>query len=395
MKKRFISLILVLLMVFSLGVNAMAVGTSYSDVSPENWYYEYVTELSKDGVINGYSDGTFRPDETVTYAQALKLVTIAAGYGTKDQTGSHWASGYLSFALDKGFISGVTVEDLNREISRYEIAQLVAKALDVKKAMIANPFVDIFDDNVTALYAIGIFTGTVSDGELHFYGSASVKRAEISAIVYRIMNADIDRGDVGTEKVQKVLVTCSGGLNLRSEPNTSSEVLAILYKGAKAEFLGEFDGWYKVSYNSKVGYLSAEFCSVVEVDPTQADGVRGEIINYAQQFMGCPYVYGGSGPEVFDCSGFTMYVFDKFGYSLPHSAISQYQGGVDISKSELRPGDLVFFSNYSTDWIGHVGIYIGGGEFVHASSSYGVIISDMDSAWYSSHYVCSCRIIND
>lgn len=117
-----------------------------------------------------------------------------------------------------------------------------------------------------------------------------------------------------------------------------------------------------------------------------------EIINYAKQFMGIQYVFGGASPSGFDCSGFTMYVFNKFGIDLPHSASGQAGLGRAVSKSDLVPGDLVFFETYKPG-ISHVGIYIGSGNFLEASSSRGIAITSLSSSYYSSRYRGATRIL--
>jgi cell wall-associated NlpC family hydrolase len=106
------------------------------------------------------------------------------------------------------------------------------------------------------------------------------------------------------------------------------------------------------------------------------------------QYLGVPYVWAGASPsQGFDCSGFTMYVFAQVGVSLPHGASGQYGYGVPVSRSQLQPGDLVFF-----DGLGHVGIYIGGNQFIHSPHTGDVVkISDM-TGWYSSTYVGARRI---
>ncbi|MDF2673941.1 MAG: NlpC/P60 family protein [Clostridiales bacterium] len=117
-----------------------------------------------------------------------------------------------------------------------------------------------------------------------------------------------------------------------------------------------------------------------------------EIIEYAKQFMGIKYVFGGASPKGFDCSGFTMYVFNKFGISLPHSASGQSELGAAVSKSDLIPGDLVFFETYKAG-ISHVGIYIGSGNFLEASSSRGIAITKLSSSYYKSRYMGATRIL--
>ncbi len=125
-------------------------------------------------------------------------------------------------------------------------------------------------------------------------------------------------------------------------------------------------------------------------------GTGGDVAQKALQYVGYPYVYGGSGPNSFDCSGFTMYIYGLFDYKLSHGASYQYNNGTYVDKSSLQPGDLVFFTPWpSGSGIGHVGIYIGNSEFVHASTSTtGVIISSLNSGSYVSRYYGARRIFS-
>ena len=137
--------------------------------------------------------------------------------------------------------------------------------------------------------------------------------------------------------------------------------------------------------------------SSVNTETTTEETSKGqEIVEYAKQYLGCPYVYGGSGDKSFDCSGFTMYVYKKFGYTLSHSAIVQSKVGTYVAKEDLQAGDLVFFLDYETmDGIGHCGIYIGNGEFIHASSGSGycVKISNLLTGSYNTRYAAARRLI--
>ena len=117
------------------------------------------------------------------------------------------------------------------------------------------------------------------------------------------------------------------------------------------------------------------------------------VVSYAKLFIGIKYVYGASGPNSFDCSGFTMYIMKMFGMNLPHSARSQAALGISVSKNNLMQGDLVFFSTSGGRSISHVGIYIGGGNFIHASSD-GVKMSSLNGGYYSRNYVTARRIIS-
>ena len=105
------------------------------------------------------------------------------------------------------------------------------------------------------------------------------------------------------------------------------------------------------------------------------------------RYLGTPYVWGGSSPSGFDCSGFVMFVYAQVGVSLPHSSYAQYGVGVAVSQSDLQPGDLVFF-----DGLGHVGIYIGGGQFIHAPHTGDVVKISSLSGYYSSNFAGGRRI---
>jgi cell wall-associated NlpC family hydrolase len=114
----------------------------------------------------------------------------------------------------------------------------------------------------------------------------------------------------------------------------------------------------------------------------------GGVVGIAMQYLGVPYRWGGADPSGFDCSGFSMYVYGKVGVSLPHHAASQYGMGSPVSKSELAAGDLVFFNG-----LGHMGIYIGGGQFIHAPHTGDVVkISSLSDSWYAATYVGARRL---
>jgi peptidoglycan DL-endopeptidase CwlO len=114
----------------------------------------------------------------------------------------------------------------------------------------------------------------------------------------------------------------------------------------------------------------------------------GGVVGIAMQYLGTPYVWGGASPGGFDCSGFVMYVYSQVGVYLPHLAAGQYNYGTPVSQDELQPGDLVFF-----DGLGHVGIYIGGGQFVHSPHTGDVVkISSLSDSWYAATYFGARRL---
>lgn len=224
-----------------------------------------------------------------------------------------------------------------------------------------------------------------------------------------------------------------GPLNIRSGPSIESDILGSVSAGKVVEVNGLTDGWYKVGE----GYIFADYvkqssANEVEVQRTkkaasdgrsqrspklrqdgqdqqaaaareinlayepvaQGSGTGQDIANYALRFVGYPYSYGGSSPSGFDCSGLTSYVYKQFGYNISRTASGQLDNGYSVSSAELQPGDLVMFKKGSSSKrASHVGIYIGGGQFVHASTpKNGVIVSDLGSSYYSSGFVGARRL---
>ena len=188
----------------------------------------------------------------------------------------------------------------------------------------------------------------------------------------------------------------SDGVNVRSDASTDSSVLATIEEDAIVTVNGLVDGWYDVTceYGTE-GYIRSDF-----LDLTESSSSNSDIAATAKQYLGTGYVYGGASPRGFDCSGFTMYVYSQMGYSLPHSATSQWQSGLGTrvySISELQPGDLVFFNDPSRNAgkaCSHAGIYTGDGQFIHSSSSRsgGVIVSSLTSGYYNTYFVGGIQV---
>lgn len=204
--------------------------------------------------------------------------------------------------------------------------------------------------------------------------------------------------------------------NIREVPTTDSEPLTALTLNTEVTIIGEENNWYKIQLGDKQVYIYSKLVSdektVKETSrastsdrttsqedqntvQTSNKSVTGaEIVEYAKQFLGYKYVSGGNGPNSFDCSGFTKYVYGHFGYSLDRTTGDQAKNGVKVEKSDLQEGDLLIFLNDSKSSIGHVGIYIGDGRFIHAANpSRGVVTDSVSNSYYQPRYVTARRII--
>lgn len=255
-----------------------------------------------------------------------------------------------------------------------------------------------------------------------------------------------------TDYVEKIMYINDSYVNVRKEPNTSSKIIMVLGVNTKLTVIGESGDWYKVKTSEGNAYVlkkllsskqvvtsrgvsvtelttkstsdnveKTEVTTVAEISTskdstTQSDESsqqtsssvkKGqEVVDYAKQFLGVPYVYGGASKSGFDCSGFTMYVYKKFGISMRHGAQAQAKLGTAVNadkksatslKQNLQPGDLVFFLDYETmDEIGHCGIYIGDGNFIHASSGSGYCVkinSLLPGEYYNTRYCAARRVL--
>lgn len=216
------------------------------------------------------------------------------------------------------------------------------------------------------------------------------------------------------ETSTKTLYINTETANLRKTASTASEVVTTLSLNSAVNVISEENGWSKVKVGDKEGYISSSLLSdkrqetsrsmtkfrektAEESNKTEntsnvaSSGNGSSVVATANQYIGSRYVYGGTTPSGFDCSGFTSYVYKKYGVSLSRTAAGQYSNGVAVSKGELQPGDLVMFGKSG---INHVGIYIGGGKMIHAANpSRGVTTDTINSGYYGTNYVGARRIL--
>ncbi len=166
------------------------------------------------------------------------------------------------------------------------------------------------------------------------------------------------------------------------------------YGPATAEAVKAFQASLGIEADGLVGPYTYEALlgrSMPEVS-RGSNSIARRIVSESMNYLGVPYVFGGTSPYGFDCSGYVQYVFAQAGISLPRTADVQYECGYAVSTGELIPGDLVFFSTYDYG-ASHVGIYLGDGNFINASSSQGVSVASLYSSYWGSCYIGARRVL--
>ena len=224
--------------------------------------------------------------------------------------------------------------------------------------------------------------------------------------------------------VIKKLYVNSATVNMRKSASISSEVITIVTLNTSVDVYEETNGWSKVKVNDKEGYISSSLLSTTkretsrsiesprreedintnpvneektivenkEENKTITSSVKSSsVVETAMSYIGSKYVYGGTNPSGFDCSGFTSYIYKHYGVSLNRTAAGQYSNGTAVSRDDLQAGDLVMFGKSG---INHVGIYIGNGQIVHAANpSRGVTTDTINSGYYKNNYVGARRVM--
>ena len=197
-------------------------------------------------------------------------------------------------------------------------------------------------------------------------------------------------------------------LNIRTGASTSYTVIGKVYTNDYVEILDSSGGWNKIkSGNGTIGWASSSYIKTIynggssngsstnETTSQSANSKKIEtIIALAKKQLGKPYEWGAEGPNTFDCSGLTYYLYKQHGITLPRTSKAQATAGYQVSKSNLKPGDLVFF-NTNGSGISHVGIYIGNGNMIHSTKPGDVVkTTNINSSYYASKYVTARRIID-
>ena len=206
--------------------------------------------------------------------------------------------------------------------------------------------------------------------------------------------------DLGPEAPDKQYgVVTASTLNVRASADADAEIITTLTMGTYVRIEWTQPEWVCVDYNNggSRGFVSDEYLKVYEGDIPEFDSTGGQaVVEVAKMYLGVPYVYGGTSPNGFDCSGLMQFVYKQLGYSINRVAADQMNNGVAIAKEDMAPGDLVgFYSSPGSGYVSHIGMYVGDGMMIHAPHTGDVVrfASIEEGTYYNARFAGARRII--
>ncbi len=360
-----------------------------------------------------------KPNTTARRVLALLLVLTSLFSLAVPAAAYVNASSWVLVTLNEADLLGLLTDemkdaDMSEPINRLEMCYIAAIAYEKLTGNSPTPnrtdyFTDTDDPMICAAYEIGLVNG-YADGS--FCPEQNLTRQEFFVILSNLnrnvgmplnLKSDFltnfaDRHKVGVWAEAAAQEMAGLGI-VQGEVLGNMRYLLPESETSREQAIAMFLRCYK---NANM-FLQTDWITEEELEEMRAQAAAeaasseaAQLVDYALTFVGKPYVFGANGPNSFDCSGFTRYVYAHFGYSINRVANDQVKNGTAISFNELKPGDLVCFSNTysSSQWITHVGIYIGNGRIVHAANSTrGVTVDTITSGYYFNHYAAARRIL--
>ena len=341
-------------------------------------------------LIAGVAEVISRKSETQTEAPAetqTEAVTQAASEGVADETA---AAPETAAATEET----AAVAESKADTERAQRQAAIEGFSNMGIAVVGYSYLNVreepsTDGKIVAKmmnnYACDILE-TVADGAWYKIQSGSIT-GYVSA---EFILTGEEAKERGLEAAEKRVIINSETVNVRTEPSIESAIWTQVNNHERYDVIQELDGWTEIELDSSTGFVSAEFTEVrytlnraiaftpEEKAVQEENSLRSQIVNYAMQYLGNRYVWGGESlTNGVDCSGFTMKVYERFGIYMSHYTGSQAVEGRKISQSEMKKGDLIFYAKNGT--INHVSIYIGNGQAIHArSAKRGITITDWD-----------------
>mgnify|MGYP004728123807 FL=1 len=331
--------------------------------------YEY-------GIVSGYPDGSFQPNKTLTRQEFFKIIQnfceAAAYTSTRSKD--------LSAFADSGSIGSWA-----REAAQLCVSNAFVDGTKSGSGVYLRP-----TEGASRQEAMVMFLRSYKDVRQWYYVNITTASVEIN-------ESDLN---VTVTETSKTMYVSTDTLNVRDSWLSTSTKVGTLTRNQSVTVTGSCsNGWYRIKFEGHTAYVSGKYlsdeagASSSSGSISSGSGTATDIANFAMSFVGYSYVWGGMSPSTgFDCSGLMYYVLTQYGYSMKRVANDQMTQGTAISRDNLQVGDLVFFGYGS--YANHVGMYIGNGNFVHASTpSTGVRVNSLNETYYNTRYIGARRII--
>ena len=427
--KRLTALALALVMVLGLTTGAGAAGAKYS-----SWFAPYYKEMQELGILpSSFTSGDLTA--TITRGEMCELAVVAFEKATGNVIDELERTDYFTDTTDKnilkayeyGIVSGYPDGSFqpNKTLTRQEFFKIIqnfceAAAYTSTRSKDLSAFADAGSIGSWAREAAQLCVsnafvdGTKSGSGVYLRPTEGASRQEAMVMFLRAYkdvrqwyyvnittaSVDIDSSeiDVTVEDYSATMYTTTA-VNARDRWTAKSASYGVLDIYTAVTVTGKCsNGWYRVQYKGHIAYIKGDYLSTESGGQSIGGGSSGsgtatDIANFAMSFVGYSYVWGGMSPSTgFDCSGLMYYVLTQYGYSMKRVANDQMTQGTAISRDNLQVGDLVFFGYGS--YANHVGMYIGNGNFVHASTpSTGVRVNSLNETYYNTRYIGARRII--
>ena len=429
--KRLTALALALVMVLGLTTGAGAAGAKYS-----SWFAPYYKEMQELGILpSSFTSGDLTA--TITRGEMCELAVVAFEKATGNVIDELERTDYFTDTTDKnilkayeyGIVSGYPDGSFqpNKTLTRQEFFKIIqnfceAAAYTSTRSKDLSAFADSGSIGSWAREAAQLCVsnafvdGTKSGSGVYLRPTEGASRQEAMVMFLRsykdvrqwyyvnitTASVDIDSSeiDVTVEDYSATMYTTTA-VNARDRWTAKSASYGVLDIYTAVTVTGKCsNGWYRVQYKGHIADIKGDYLSTESGGQSIGGGSSGsggstatDIANFAMSFVGYSYVWGGMSPSTgFDCSGLMYYVLTQYGYSMKRVANDQMTQGTAISRDNLQVGDLVFFGYGS--YANHVGMYIGNGNFVHASTpSTGVRVNSLNETYYNTRYIGARRII--
>ena len=427
--KRLTALALALVMVLGLTTGAGAAGAKYS-----SWFAPYYKEMQELGILpSSFTSGDLTA--TITRGEMCELAVVAFEKATGNVIDELERTDYFTDTTDKnilkayeyGIVSGYPDGSFqpNKTLTRQEFFKIIqnfceAAAYTSTRSKDLSTFADAGSIGSWAREAAQLCVsnafvdGTKTGSSYYLRPTEGASRQEAMVMFLRAYkdvrqwyyvnittaSVDIDASeiDVTVEDYSATMYTTTA-VNARDRWTAKSASYGVLDIYTAVTVTGKCsNGWYRVQYKGHIAYIKGDYLSTESGGQSIGGGSSGsgtatDIANFAMSFVGYSYVWGGMSPSTgFDCSGLMYYVLTQYGYSMKRVANDQMTQGTAISRDNLQVGDLVFFGYGS--YANHVGMYIGNGNFVHASTpSTGVRVNSLNETYYNTRYIGARRII--